>query len=241
MTTTPKDVLLYVPNLIGYARVILTLSSFGLLLVIGNSSKEATASSWYWIFAIVMYLGSFVGDLLDGWAARKLQQTSTFGGVLDMVTDRCSTMGFLFIVGDAYRSVDEDYWGWPVCRGTCLALVLLDISSHWCQMYASLSGGQHHHKSSAGNQNRHFLVRWFYQYYWFFGYLCVGAEFTYILLLVHHYMDSDDWRRLLVQAGLVICAPGCLAKQVVNVAQLLSSCHAIAQQDAQAKNENKQR
>ncbi len=35
----------------------------------------------------------FVLDAVDGWFARLLQQTSTLGTVLDMVTDRCG--GFL--------------------------------------------------------------------------------------------------------------------------------------------------
>ena len=37
---------------------------------------------------IVFYFLSFVCDELDGRFARKLQQTSTLGAVLDMVTDR---------------------------------------------------------------------------------------------------------------------------------------------------------
>jgi phosphatidylglycerophosphate synthase len=31
--------------------------------------------------------------VIDGLVARKLNQTSTFGGLLDMVIDRCSTLG----------------------------------------------------------------------------------------------------------------------------------------------------
>ena len=82
-TTTPENVLLYVPNLIGYGRVITTLTSLTLML----------AAPQYWVLAIALYVGSFVGDLFDGLVARKLNQTSTFGGLLDMVTDRCSTLG----------------------------------------------------------------------------------------------------------------------------------------------------
>ncbi|KAK2980356.1 hypothetical protein RJ640_014529 [Escallonia rubra] len=35
-----------------------------------------------------MFEFSFVCDALDGWFARKFNQVSTFGAVLDMVTDR---------------------------------------------------------------------------------------------------------------------------------------------------------
>ena len=222
MTTTASDVLLYIPNLIGYSRVVFTLTSFALILWNAES---------YWALAAVLYLASFVGDLFDGWAARKLNQTSSFGSVLDMITDRCSTLGFLFILAEIYRPVD-DANGMPCFRALFLALVLLDISSHWCQMYASLSCGQHH-KSEEGNKGRNFLVRWFYKYYWFFGYLCVGAEFTYILLFLLQYVPAEA--QGLVKVGLLICVPGCAAKQFVNVAQLASSCYAIAAFDAEQK------
>jgi CDP-diacylglycerol--inositol 3-phosphatidyltransferase len=220
---SPTDVLLYVPNLIGYSRVLLTLASLVVMLV---------DSAGYWNVAICLYIASFVGDLLDGWVARKLQQTSSFGGVLDMMTDRCSTLGLLYVLGNVYQDKEYGvYW-----QLAFLGVTLLDISSHWCQMYASLTAGAHH-KSAAGNEGRNFLVRWFYQYYYFFGYLCVGAEFTYVLLYVISFV-ADKWKGL-VQAGLLITTPGCLAKQCVNLAQLVSAAYAIAAHDAEDKqNEN---
>ena len=222
--TTASDVLLYVPNLIGYSRVVLTLSSYALILWDVET---------YWGFATWLYLASFVGDLFDGWVARALHQTSSFGGVLDMITDRCSTLGFLYILAEIYRPIDEEQFnGVPCFRALFLVLILLDISSHWCQMYASLSCGQHH-KSEEGNRGRNFLVRWFYKYYWFFGYLCVGAEFTYILLFLLQHVPPQF--QGMVKIGLMICIPGCTMKQLVNVAQLTSSCHAIAAFDAEQK------
>ncbi|KAA8545425.1 hypothetical protein F0562_020209 [Nyssa sinensis] len=58
----------------------------------------------------------FVCDALDGWFARKLNQVSTFGAVLDMVTDR---PGFTFV-----------------------SLLALDIASHWLQMYRAYYGNR---------------------------------------------------------------------------------------------------
>ena len=92
MPTTARDVLLYVPNLIGYGRVVLTLVSF--LLMIFQPSR--------WFLALWLYIASFVGDLFDGLAARKFDQCSTYGGLLDMVTDRCATAGLLVILAGEY-------------------------------------------------------------------------------------------------------------------------------------------
>lgn len=118
--------------------------------------------------------------------------------------------------------------------------MILDISSHWCQMYSSsLAKDGAHHKSEAGNEGRNILVQWFYKYYWFFGYLCVGAEFTYICLYITQHAPPDT---LVYKAALYIlyaCIPGCAAKQMVNLAQLGSAVHVVAEHDAKERNNKK--
>jgi len=215
--TTANDVLIYIPNLIGYSRVACTSGALFLMI----------AATEHWMLAIILYLASFVGDLFDGLVARRLGQTSTFGGLLDMVTDRCSTLGLLFVLAIDYEEIH--------LRLTFLSLCLLDISSHWCQMYSTSSLGKHH-KSRDGNQGRHFLVRWFYEYYFFFGYLCVGAEFTYVLAYVIRF-TTGYWIHPVLKAVLWAVAPGCLLKQIVNAMQLISACYAVAEHDAELKNE----
>jgi phosphatidylglycerophosphate synthase len=91
---TAGDVLVYIPNLIGYLRVALTLTSIVLMI----------CSPDHWIIAIVCYVASFVGDLFDGMAARKFDQCSSYGGLIDMVTDRCSTAGLLCVLSREYSS-----------------------------------------------------------------------------------------------------------------------------------------
>jgi hypothetical protein len=141
---TAGDVLLYLPNLIGYGRVVAALASFVVMVLWPDQ----------YILAIFLYLTNFVGDLIDGWTARRVQQTSSFGGVLDMVTDRCGTAGFLFVLAGEYQhhyySVadndnDDDssrqrrrQLAAGLFRLLFLSLMVLDISSHWVQvcMYA---------------------------------------------------------------------------------------------------------
>lgn len=225
--TTAKDVLLFIPNLIGYMRVVATLVSFVLMIVSSHS---------FWWLAILLYVSSFVGDLLDGMAARKFNQCSTFGGLLDMVTDRCSTLGMLYILGGEYQKEDEQI-GVPLFQMTFLFLIVLDISSHWCQMHSTMSLNQQaHHKSKESNADRNILVRLYYQYYWFFGYCCVGAEFTYICLYIRQYVSAESLLATVNTVLLYSCLPGCVTKQVVNVAQLTSACHAVAAHDAHTRN-----
>ena len=60
----------------GYVRIALALYAFGVSFI----SPLQT---------VLLYFFSFVCDELDGRFARMLNQTSTLGAVLDMVTDRC--------------------------------------------------------------------------------------------------------------------------------------------------------
>jgi CDP-diacylglycerol--inositol 3-phosphatidyltransferase len=117
---------------------------------------------------------------------------------------------------------------------TYLSLIILDISSHWCQMYSTSALGVHH-KSEKGNEGRSFLVRWFYKYYYFFGYCCVSTEFTYIVAYVLQFSEGL-WCHVHLKMVLALCLPGCAMKQAVNVAQLQSACYAVAAFDAEAKN-----
>jgi CDP-diacylglycerol--inositol 3-phosphatidyltransferase len=194
----------------------------------------------YWLLAICFYVASFVGDLFDGMAARKFQQSSTFGGLLDMVTDRCSTLGMLYILGTGEGGGGGGDFASAVFRLAFLFLAILDIASHWCQMN-SASICETHHKSKHGNQGRNVIVRCYYQYYWFFGYLCVGAEFSYICFYVRlHLQDVNSFWASVNTALLYACLPACLMKQVVNLAQLLSACYAVASYDAKQKNNSPQ-
>mmetsp|Transcript_9040 Transcript_9040/g.19268 ORF Transcript_9040/g.19268 Transcript_9040/m.19268 type:complete len:227 (-) Transcript_9040:129-809(-) len=224
MTTKPtsaNDVLVYIPNLIGYSRVLFSLASLILMICFPEQ----------WVVAAVLYVSSFVGDLFDGMAARKFDQSSTFGGLLDMVTDRCSTAGLLCALSKEYSEN----------AGMVLLftmLIILDISSHWCQMYSTTSLKQHH-KSAEGNKGRFFLVRWYYQSYPFFGYCCVGAEFTYVAMYLRSRANASSGYEIvktLCEYFLMLSVPACATKQVVNVSQLCSSCYAVAANDAALKN-----
>ena len=148
------NVYAYVPNLIGYARVILA----GVALAHAFTDVR---------LSLAAYLLSFVCDELDGRFARKFDQCSELGKVLDMVrsragslprrassprkppvaprahtsppsrspppatpspqvTDRLATAGLLMVLSREY----------PDHFFACLSLVLLDIGSHWLQMYS---------------------------------------------------------------------------------------------------------
>jgi CDP-diacylglycerol--inositol 3-phosphatidyltransferase len=213
-------VFFYVPQIVGYFRIVCTILSLYL-------ATKFKAGGDYYVQSIILYMLSFIGDLFDGMAARKFDQSSKFGGVLDMVTDRCTTAGMLVVLT----------WLYPEHAFLFLGLLLLDISSHWVQMTSALLL-EKHHKSEEGNKDKFFLVRWFYSHYPFFGYLCVGAELTYVLLYVTKYMPPSETRSVFIFFLNYICKPACVMKNIVNVAQLMSASKDIARKDAAEWNKN---
>jgi len=79
---TPYGVMLFYPNLIGYIRIVFMAISFWHAIVD------------YRLF-LIFYLLAFGGDVVDGYVARAFNQSSTFGGILDMVTDRCKRVSLI--------------------------------------------------------------------------------------------------------------------------------------------------
>ena len=69
------NVYLFYPNLIGFARVALGLASFFYM-----QTSPYLAMALYWTSAFL--------DAFDGMAARHFNQSTKFGSVLDMVSDR---------------------------------------------------------------------------------------------------------------------------------------------------------
>lgn len=226
--TTATKVLLFIPNLIGYARVFCSLAFLRL---------ARDPESWH--LALASYVVSFVLDLFDGMAARRFNQTSKFGAVLDMVTDRCSTAVMLNVLAHLYAGSH------PLAFDAFVALMVLDVASHWVQMKAA---GKMHHKSSSQN----FIVRFYYSQYWFFGYCCVGAEFFYILMYAYYFVDQNSVLNsftngfpvhgsggLVYKVAMYGMLPGCVLKQFVNMCQLGAASTSIAAADAEDHNAKK--
>ncbi|KAI1316383.1 CDP-diacylglycerol-inositol 3-phosphatidyltransferase [Mortierella claussenii] len=78
--TLDENVFLFIPNLIGYTRIIL---AAGALYYMPVHPKTC----------MLMYSISCLLDAVDGQAARYYDQCSKFGAILDMVTDSSLTSG----------------------------------------------------------------------------------------------------------------------------------------------------
>jgi len=157
-----ENVFMFVPNLIGYARIFLALLSFWFM------PTNYSMAAWCYIISGLL-------DAVDGHAARLLGQSSKFGAMLDMLTDRCATMCLLTTLSTFY----------PSFMFLFQLSMTIDISCHWLHIHTSLLQGSTSHKfvDPTGNY-------WMRLYYTdrkvLFG-MCAGNELFYAMLYLSYF------------------------------------------------------
>ena len=96
-------------NFLSFFRVILAIY---ILLMLDSQSQNTT---FYWV-AVGLTLAVILLDALDGWVARKLNEASKVGSIIDILGDR--------IVENAYWIVFAVY-GWV---NICIPLIVMTRS-----------------------------------------------------------------------------------------------------------------
>ncbi|KAJ3293816.1 CDP-diacylglycerol-inositol 3-phosphatidyltransferase [Borealophlyctis nickersoniae] len=219
----PKEnVFLFIPNLIGYARVLLGIIALAVL----------PYNAWG---AMGLYSVSSLLDALDGHAARYFRQTSRFGAVLDMVTDRSTTSCLL-----VYLCVQR-----PALTLVFQLLIALDLSSHYMHMYASLTTGNTSHKKLDEKSN--WLLRQYYTNSNVLFLVCAGDQLCFIALYLMEQLAREGAAAAKVgaaggPAGLGFATvlfwttlPVCAFKQALNVVQLIGASKTLANVDLAAR------
>ncbi|KAL9672716.1 hypothetical protein QQ045_028968 [Rhodiola kirilowii] len=212
------SVYLYIPNIIGYIRVLMNILAFAICF-----SNKKLFSALYFI--------SFVCDGIDGWCARKFNQVSTFGAVLDMVTDRISTACLLVILSQVYRP-----------GFIFLLLLALDIASHWLQMYSTFLLGKNSHKDVKDSTS--WLFRLYYGNRIVMGYCCVACEVLYITLFllaekqpesITHVIFTSLKQASFISVLVSVCLFGWGTKQAINVIQMKTAADICVLHDISTK------
>ncbi|KAH9679193.1 CDP-diacylglycerol--inositol 3-phosphatidyltransferase 1 [Citrus sinensis] len=178
------SVYLYIPNIIG--------GFLWVFLIVYDYWLHGFDGIFHFYVVNVRYLSvmrvlgafSFVCDAIDGWCARKFNQVSTFGAVLDMVTDRISTACLLVILSQVYRP-----------GLVFVSLLALDIGSHWLQMYSTFLTGKTNHKDVKDSTN--WLFKAYYGNRMFMGYCCVACEVIVAFRVIIHISTCKCYRYFL--------------------------------------------
>jgi len=89
--------------------------------------------------ALCLALGTIIAPWSSTWSTVQVSRAQLHPPeqVLDMVTDRLATAGLLAVLGMLY----------PRSYMVFLALMFLDIFSHWFQMYSTFISGSETHKA----------------------------------------------------------------------------------------------
>ncbi|XP_061906399.1 CDP-diacylglycerol--inositol 3-phosphatidyltransferase [Entelurus aequoreus] len=201
---TQENIFLFVPNLIGYARIILALLSFLLM----------PCCPWSACFC---YMLSALLDAFDGHAARALNQCTRFGAMLDMLTDRCATMCLLVNLSLLY----------PAYTFLFQLSMCLDISSHWLHLHSSTIKGAASHKSIDLSGNP--ILHLYYTNKVVLFVMCLGNELFFCLLYaLHHVQQPEAWLYWLLGLSGVVC----VLKSAISVVHLITSSQNMAAMDA---------
>ena len=183
-----KSPVSFIPNILDYIRIAL------LIIAIFIFSIHP------WI-AIWLYVANSVLDMLDGTLARALNQQSQLGTLLDFSIDRASITILLA----------SCVWAYPHLFSLFVAVVALDIASHFAICYASAcKGGSHLHFISNGSAllalfSQKSIVRYF---------ICTSHDIFFALFLLYFLTPSHYWLTL-----WILTSPGMLMKTWVHFEQ----------------------
>ena len=209
-----SSVLFFIPNLIGYGRIILG----GLAFYYIDSC---------WVATVICYALSEILDAFDGMAARHFNQCSKFGAMIDMLTDRVCTISLLISLGrfyyNSYGLLAWNYFLWNA---------ILDFVSHWYQMYATVLSGVDSHREGAN-----WIVHIYYTYLLFI--MCFGAEAfslaAYIQYMYPVVLDYLSWKIFIIAMAVLFNI-----KQLISIVQLWSAISVVLGIDAKKNNEERE-
>jgi len=199
-----NPVYLYYPNLVGYGRIISTIIAFYLVF-----TQPTLAAIFY-------SLGQGF-DAVDGVVARACNQCSKFGALLDMLTDRMATAVLMVVLSHLY----------PHAWGIFASLIVLDIVSHWCQMYSKVAQHKTTHKGSRNN-----WLNFYYTFPYALLVFCIGNEMFFVTLYLSAYSTSLNYYLIkLAEMLMYLSFPIMSIKQLMNVIQLYDSCNEVCEMD----------
>ncbi|KAF3926959.1 hypothetical protein ABW20_dc0108001 [Dactylellina cionopaga] len=211
-----NNVYLFVPNIIGYARIILAAISLIYMPV-------------HPLTCTILYGVSCILDALDGYAARKFSQSTKFGAVLDMVTDRCTTSCLLMFLSAAYPEH-------PSLKILFQFLLSLDLASHYMHMYAMMEKGAGSHKSVNKEQSK--ILNLYYTNKTVLFTFCAANELHFVSLYLLSFPPPSAARDAIlpfIYTMAYLTFPICFGKQIINFVQMARAAETLVNIDKDAR------
>ncbi|KAN0041533.1 hypothetical protein ACTFIV_004075 [Dictyostelium citrinum] len=136
-----------------------------------------------------------------------------------MITDRCSTIALMVVLSHFYKDYENHF----------IALITLDIVSHFARLCATLQSGSKSHKAVKENHIK--IMKIYYGNKYFLAFMCFGNEGFFLFSYLYHFYASATVFYILWGFFFPICA----AKQIINAIQFFQAVDDIVSLDDQQK------
>ncbi|KHN77723.1 CDP-diacylglycerol--inositol 3-phosphatidyltransferase [Toxocara canis] len=198
------NVWLFYPNLVGYGRIF-----FAIVALEAMPYAPFRAALSYAISAGL--------DAIDGYLARKYNQSSRFGAMLDQLTDRCALLAMVMCLCSFY----------PDHLFALQMSALIDIASHWLHLHATDITGKVTHKASDNP-----ILHLYYTSREFLFWMCAGNEAFYGLLYINHFWSGPGLFGIhLIPALAVLCFPVAFVKALISLVHLVTAAQTVVSHD----------
>ncbi|VDN04125.1 unnamed protein product [Thelazia callipaeda] len=200
------NVWLFYSNMIGYMRIILALLSF----------EAMTYAPWR---AAICYVFSAASDAIDGYVARIHNQSSRFGAMLDMLTDRCALMALVMCCGNFYSNYLFFFQ----------MSAVIDIASHWFYFHAGDVTGKTTHKQSSNP-----ILHLYYTSRPFLFVMCLGNEAFYSFMYINHFWSGPGiYGFHFIPLLSALCFPIALLKSMISLLHLFVAAQILVAKDVE--------
>ena len=98
------------PNLVTYSRIVLVVIFLGLYIAAGSWGENNIPMRWA---AAVLFIVAASTDKVDGWMARKYNQVTELGKLMDPIADKLLTCATL-IVAAVFGELGPVWLGWII-------------------------------------------------------------------------------------------------------------------------------
>ncbi|RVE50237.1 hypothetical protein evm_005072 [Chilo suppressalis] len=186
MSESKENIFIFVPNLIGFARVILLIISLYFMPT-------------HCVVACTCYITSALLDAFDGHAARYFNQSTKFGAMLDQLTDRAGTSCLMMTLGTFY----PQYLLWFQLS------MAIDITGHWLYLHTTTLQGKASHKFIDMSENP--IMHLYYTNRTVLFSMCAGNEAFYAALYVMYFYTGPMDKRFLVTHPMTDHCKSCLS------------------------------
>ncbi|XP_011632698.1 CDP-diacylglycerol--inositol 3-phosphatidyltransferase isoform X1 [Pogonomyrmex barbatus] len=198
--TETENIFLFVPNIIGFGRVILALISFYFM------RTDYIIATWCYVISSLL-------DAIDGHAARYYNQSTKFGAILDQLTDRIGTTCLMVTLCLFYPA----YTFWFQLS------ISIDIACHWIYLHTTLLQGKTSHKFIDMSENP--IMRLYYTNRIVLFFMCAGNEAFYAGLYLLHFTEGPIFAGISLYRLIVyLSAPVALVKAAISLLHGYVSC-----------------